>query len=91
MERWQSEGCRKLDPLDQERKVWGEAAFSEPGTRMEGAPGWGEAGRGADLVFGPAPGARAAAPGLSFSGARGIFLHQGLKPCLLHGQGDSSP
>ena len=65
MERWQSEGCRKLDPLDQERKVWGEAAFSEPGTRMEGAPGWGEAGRGADLVFGPAPGARAAAPGLS--------------------------
>ena len=45
--------------------MWGEAAFSEPGTRVEGAPGGEEAGPGAGLVFGPAPGARAAAPGPS--------------------------
>ena len=51
MERWQSEGRRKLDPLDQERKVWGEAAFSEPGPRVEGAPGREEAGPGADLIL----------------------------------------
>ena len=63
MERWQSEGRRKLDPLDQERKVWGEAAFSEPGTRVEGAPGGEEAGPGAGLH--PEPGLQLLGPVLS--------------------------
>lgn len=47
VKRRQSEGCRELDLLDQERKVCGEVAFSEPGTQVEGAPGEEEAGPGA--------------------------------------------
>lgn len=68
MERWQSEGRRKLDPLDQERKVWGEAAFSEPGTRVEGAPGGGRKQAqvlGSSLALHPEPGLRLLGPVLS--------------------------
>ena len=47
VKRRQSEGRRKLNLLDQERKACGEVAFSEPGTQVEGASGEEEAGPGA--------------------------------------------
>ena len=45
--------------------------------------------RGARAPVVPARGLRSCGHGLSCSGARGIFLDQGLNPCLLHWQMDS--